>query len=212
MAVQRGQFITIEGTEGVGKTTNITFIKQWLDDHQITHISTREPGGTPFAEAIRELLLSPRDESVDENCELLLMFAARAQHIAQVIEPALARGDWVLCDRFTDATYAYQGGGRGIDQRKIAQLENLVQGDLRPNLTIILDISVGEGLARARARGDMDRFEQERQHFFENVRATYLDRAAQAQGRYRVVDASQSLEQVTAAVADVLENFIEVQS
>ena len=207
MRTGRGQFITVEGTEGVGKTTNIAAIRQWLDDKGISFTATREPGGTPFAEEIRDLLLSPRDDVVDENCELLLMFAARAQHISQVIEPALARGDWVLCDRFTDATYAYQGGGRGIDQEKIAQLEGLVQGDLRPDLTLILDIPVELGLARAQERGEMDRFEQEQQVFFEKVRAVYLARAAQAPARYRLIDSSKPLDEVKASIAEVLEAF-----
>jgi len=208
MSVSRGKFITIEGTEGVGKTTNIAFIRQWLEDQNITYVSTREPGGTPFAESIRELLLVNRDEVVDENSELLLMFAARAQHIAKIIEPALARGEWVLCDRFTDATYAYQGGGRGIDTTKIAQLENLVQGDLRPDLTLILDIPVEEGLARASARSEPDRFEREQVEFFENVRSMYLSRAAEAPHRYRIVDASQALTKVTASVAEALDSFL----
>ena len=209
MAEQRGKFITIEGTEGVGKTTNIAFIRDWLKSHGISFVSTREPGGTPFAESIRELLLANRDETVDENSELLLMFAARAQHIAQVIEPALARGEWVLCDRFTDATYAYQGGGRGIDIEKIAQLENLVQGDLRPDLTLILDVPVEVGLARAGARSEPDRFESEQQKFFEKVRGMYLARAEQMPDRYRVVDASQALVKVTESVARVLDEFLQ---
>ena len=157
MTIKPGKFITVEGVEGVGKTTNITFIKEWLDRHDIAHITTREPGGTPLAEDIRELLLSPRDEAVNENTELLLMFAARAQHLAEVIVPALDGGQWVLCDRFTDATYAYQGGGRGVAMEKIALLENLVQGELRPDMTLVLDIPVAQGLERARNRSEPDR-------------------------------------------------------
>ena len=147
-----GKFITIEGAEGVGKTTNMAFIKKWLDEKEIKHILTREPGGTPIAESIRDLLLVPRNEIVDESTELLLMFAARAQHLAEVIIPSLNRGEWVLCDRFTDATYAYQGGGRGISSEKISTLEHLVQGDLRPDLTLLLDIPVTQGLERALGR------------------------------------------------------------
>ncbi len=209
MIQKRGKFLTVEGTEGVGKTTNIAFIKQWLDDREIPYVATREPGGTPFAEEIRNLLLEPRAESIDESCELLLMFAARAQHIAEVIEPALARGEWVLCDRFTDATYAYQGGGRGVDQYKIAELEQLVQGDLRPDLTLVLDIPVEKGLQRAKARGEMDRFELEKQNFFEKVRATYIARAMLSPDCYRIIDASLPLEDVKAAIAGELDSFFE---
>jgi dTMP kinase len=138
-AMQRGKFLTIEGTEGVGKSTNLTFVRDWLTARGIEVVVTREPGGTPLAEEVRSLLLSKRDEAVDETAELLLVFAARAQHLAQVIKPALARGAWVLSDRFTDATYAYQGGGRGLSKTVIEQLEQLVQEDLRPDLTLILD-------------------------------------------------------------------------
>ena len=209
MTNKRGKFLTIEGTEGVGKTTNIAFIKQWLEDQGISYIATREPGGTPLAEEIRDLLLMPRAESIDETCELLLMFAARAQHIAQVIEPALARGEWVLCDRFTDATYAYQGGGRGVDQQKIAELEQLVQGNLRPDLTLVLDIPVEKGLERARARGEMDRFELEQQNFFEKVRATYIARAMLSPDHYRIIDASLPLDQVKASIGAELNAIFE---
>ncbi len=209
MTNKRGKFLTIEGTEGVGKTTNIAFIKQWLEDQGISYIATREPGGTPLAEEIRDLLLMPRAESIDETCELLLMFAARAQHIAQVIEPALARGEWVLCDRFTDATYAYQGGGRGVDQQKIAELEQLVQGNLRPDLTLVLDIPVEKGLERARARGEMDRFELEKQNFFEKVRATYIARAMLSPDHYRIIDASLPLDQVKASIGAELNAIFE---
>lgn len=203
------QFITVEGGEGVGKTTNMAFIRQWLNQNGIPFIATREPGGTPFAEDIRTLLLAPRDEPVDENTELLLMFAARAQHLAQVIRPALERGDWVLCDRFTDATYAYQGGGRGVAMEKIAQLENLVQGTLRPNLTLLLDIPVDQGMARANNRGTPDRFEREKLSFFNAVRGCYLDRAAAEPQRYRIVDAGQPLELVQRDIAAVLRQFVE---
>ncbi|UTW45752.1 dTMP kinase [bacterium SCSIO 12696] len=203
-----GRFITVEGTEGVGKTTNMAFIQQWLQSNNLPFITTREPGGTPLAEDVRSLLLSPRQESVDETAELLLMFAARAQHIARVIKPALAAGQWVLCDRFTDATYAYQGGGRGQPLEKIAQLETLVQGQLHPDLTLILDLSVEEGLRRAHNRSAPDRFEQEKQQFFANVRAMYLQRAEQQPQRCKVIDASESLPQVQDRIGAVLNQFL----
>jgi len=203
----RGKFLTIEGTEGVGKSTNIDFIRRQLLARGITLTLSREPGGTPIAEDIRDLLLANRDETVDETAELLLVFAARSQHIQAVIEPALARGEWVLCDRFTDATYAYQGGGRGIDLEKIKSLEQFVQGDLRPDLTLILDIDVKVGLERARQRGELDRFEIESIPFFERVRAAYLTRAEEYPHRYAVVDAGQTLAEVQEDIAVILQRF-----
>ena len=203
----RGKFITIEGTEGVGKTTNMAFIKGWLEAKKLPYISTREPGGTPLAEQVRELLLAPRAELVCSASELLLMFAGRAQHIDQVIEPALAGGRWILCDRFTDATYAYQGAGRKMGSDLIAELEILVQGSLRPDLTLILDIPVEIGLKRASARSDPDRFELEQVEFFERVRRGYLGIAEQDPDRCKLIDASQSLEQVQSQIANVLETF-----
>jgi dTMP kinase len=203
----RGKFITIEGTEGVGKTTNMAFIEGWLEARKLPYISTREPGGTPLAEQVRELLLAPRAELVCSASELLLMFAGRAQHIDQVIEPALAEGRWILCDRFTDATYAYQGAGRKMGSDLIAELEILVQGSLRPDLTLILDIPVDIGLKRASARSDPDRFELEQVEFFERVRRGYLGIAEQDPDRCKLIDASQSLEQVQSQIAHVLETF-----
>lgn len=200
---QPGKFITIEGTEGVGKTTNIEFIKQWLNENNIDFIATREPGGTPLAEQLRGLLLQPRDEAVDETAELLMVFAARAQHLNQVIIPALEQGKWVLCDRFTDATYAYQGGGRQMNTETIGNLENLVQRALRPDAVLLLDIPVEQGLERARGRGELDRFEQEDIAFFERVRTAYLQRAKNNDD-YHVLDASQPLEQVQAQLKTVL--------
>ncbi len=195
--MKRGLFITMEGIEGVGKTTNLEFVQQWLRDHHIAVVATREPGGTELGEKIRALLLDHRNQNIANDTELLLMFAARAQHIAEVIEPALAQGKWVLCDRFTDATYAYQGGGRGIDSQRIARLEEWVQGPLRPDITLLLDAPVEVGLARAAKRKqEADRFEREKQAFFERIRAAYLGLAAQHPGRYRVIDAAQSLDQV----------------
>ncbi len=207
MSQQRGRFITIEGTEGVGKTTNIEFIRQWIEARNIELVQTREPGGTPFAEDVRELLLAVRCEAVDETAELLLMFAARAQHLNKVIRPALDRGAWVLCDRFTDSTYAYQGGGRGIEINKIAVLEGFVQGDLRPDMTLILDIDVVVGLERASQRGALDRFEVEKVEFFERVRAAYQARAVLAPERYRIVDAGQPLLDVKTDIKQVLEQL-----
>lgn len=203
----RGKFITIEGTEGVGKTTNMAFIKAWLEAKKLPYLSTREPGGTPLAEQIRELLLAPRAELVCSASELLLMFAGRAQHIDQVIEPALVGGNWILCDRFTDATYAYQGAGRNMGSDLIAKLEILVQGSLRPDLTLILDIPVEIGLKRASARSDPDRFELEQVEFFERVRRGYLGIAEQEPDRCRLIDASQPLEQVQSQIVGVLEAF-----
>ncbi|MDO9519718.1 MAG: dTMP kinase [Pseudohongiella sp.] len=205
---KRGCFITVEGTEGVGKTTNIAWIRQCLLAHGIDPLQTREPGGTELAEQIRALLLSPRDEKMAELTELLLVFAARAQHLAQKINPALTAGQWVLCDRFTDATYAYQGGGRNLDKQTISTLENLVQGELRPDLILILDIEPELGLQRARLRGEPDRFEQETLAFFNRVRAAYLDRARQNPSRYLIVDASQPLDQVQQQIKLGLDNFI----
>lgn len=202
--MQRGKFLTIEGTEGVGKSTNLVFVRDWLMARGLEVIVTREPGGTPMAEEVRNLLLSKRDEVVDETAELLLVFAARAQHLAQVIKPALARGAWVLSDRFTDATYAYQGGGRGLNKSVIEALEQLVQGDLRPDLTLILDIDVELGLNRARQRGELDRFESETIGFFERVRAAYRARAQIAPERYALVDAGKTLPEVQAEIDQAL--------
>ncbi|PIE42469.1 MAG: dTMP kinase [Gammaproteobacteria bacterium] len=199
-----GLFITVEGIEGVGKTTNIQFISDWLADNQIKFIATREPGGTPFAEEIRELLLQPREEKVCDTAELLLMFAARAQHLAGAIKPALSAGEWVLCDRFTDATFAYQGGGRGLSLEMIKQLESLVQGLFRPDAVILLDVPVDVGLARASARSEPDRIESEKADFFEKVRKAYLDRAHQDPERYFIIDASQPLNAVQQQLAEVL--------
>ena len=192
----RGKFITVEGGEGVGKTTNMAYVRQWLSDRDIDFVATREPGGTPLAEKIRTLLLDHHPETVDPVAELLLIFAARAQHVANVIEPALARGAWVLCDRFTDATYAYQGGGRQLGLDRVAVLEDFVQGVLRPDLTLILDVAPEIGLQRASDRGELDRFELEQAVFFERVRDTYLALASGDSGRYAVVDASRPLDQV----------------
>lgn len=203
-----GRLITLEGIEGVGKSTNLAFLADRLRAAGVSLLTTREPGGTPLAEEIRQVLMAPRDEPVAQQAELLLMFAARAQHVRTLIEPALARGDWVLCDRFTDATYAYQGGGRGVPVEAIAWLEQYVQDALRPDCVFVLDIDPEAGLARARARSSVvDRFEQEQLEFFARVRAAYLSRARAQPARYCVLDAGQPLavvQQQLAARLDAL--------
>lgn len=206
------RFITLEGGEGAGKSTSLAFIRDYFAARGLPLVVTREPGGTPLAEQVRELLLQRRDEAVAPDAELLLMFAARAQHIAGLIAPALARGEWVLCDRFTDATYAYQGGGRGLSRARIAELEAMVQGDLRPGLTLLLDLPVAQGLARAEARAEKDRFESEREEFFERVRAAYRERAVAEPARFRVIDASRPLPEVQAALRAALDAWLEAQA
>ncbi|AOS98024.1 Thymidylate kinase [Microbulbifer aggregans] len=204
----KGRFITLEGGEGVGKSTNLRFITDWMRERDIDFIQTREPGGTPLAEQLRALLLENREESVDPTAELLMVFAARAQHLAQVIRPALARGAWVICDRFTDATYAYQGGGRGLDRGLIAQLEQTVQGDLRPDRVLLLDLDPEIGLSRAAETGAADRFESEKLGFFHKVRDAYLARAAAAPDRYAVVNAARPLDEVQQRLAVELESLL----
>ncbi len=201
----QSRFITVEGIEGVGKSTHMAFIQQWLEARGVKVETSREPGGTPLAEQIRDLLLSPRTENMPEMAELLMMFAARSVHLENRIRPALEQGRWLLCDRFTDATFAYQGSGRGMNTDRIAELEEAVQGDLRPHLTLLLDAPVEVGLGRARARGEADRFEQEAVEFFRRVRQGYLARAKADPGRVRIVNASGSLEQVQADLVGVLE-------
>ena len=203
----RGQFITFEGTEGVGKSTQLKHAATVLREQGIDVLVTREPGGTPMAESIRELLLAPRAESVNDITELLLMFAARAQHLHSRILPELTAGRWVLCDRFTDATLAYQGGGRGVPAESIAMLETLVQGDVRPDHVVLLDAPVETGMARARHRGELDRFEQEAVAFFERIRQTYLERAATAPGRYHVIDAARPVNAVSQDISALLKSL-----
>ncbi len=193
-----GLFITVEGGEGVGKSSNIQFMQSILQEQGIDVVVTREPGGTPLAEEIREVLLNPREEKVISETELLLMFAARAQHLYQKILPALEQGKWVISDRFTDATYAYQSGGRGVSAEKVAILEHFVQGDLRPDITFLFDAPIEVGMARAKKRGALDRFEEEALSFFNRVRNNYLERAKQEPSRFQIIDASQSLECVQA--------------
>jgi len=198
-----GRFITFEGGEGVGKSTQLQRVAAWLRDQGVEVVLTREPGGTPRAERLRTVLLERGDEPMPVACELLLMFAARATHLANRIEPAVARGAWVLCDRFTDATYAYQGGGRGVPEHDVDALVAIVHPHRQPDLTILLDAPVEIGLGRAGRRNGNDgpdRFETERRDFFERVRACYLARAAREPRRFRIVDASGSLDEVEAAI------------
>jgi dTMP kinase len=205
---QPGKFITIEGIEGAGKTTCLDIIAKQLTQQGITVMSTREPGGTPLGEALRELLLGHQQAGMSSDAELLLLFAARAEHIQQRIRPALAEGQWVLCDRFTDASYAYQGAGRGLDITRITTLVDWVQKGLKPDLTLLLDISPEEGLQRAKQRSMPDRFEAETYAFFAKVRAGYQQLAAQEPERIVLVDASQSLQQVQAAIQQLINGFL----
>lgn len=209
MTKSKARFITLEGGEGVGKTTNVNFITAQLDAAGIAWIKTREPGGTPLAEAIRALLLAKEADAPSHLTELLLMFAARAQHLDQVIRPALAKGIWVICDRFTDASYAYQGGGRGQSEATLELLENLVHSDLQPDLTFLLDMPAAAASQRVDSRGqERDRFEQEQLEFFEQVRQAYLKRAHQHPLRFRVIDASLGLPQVQAQVLEYLQPLL----
>lgn len=201
------RFITLEGGEGVGKTTNLAFIEDYLTSRGIDLLKTREPGGTPLGERIRGLLLD--SDGMNNATELLLVFAARAQHVSEVIRPALAAGRWVLCDRFTDASYAYQGGGRDIDTSVIEFLEQWVQAELQPDLTLLLDTPIEVGMSRVRQRGVADRFESEQFDFFEKVRIAYLKRADQYPTRIKQVDASGDLESVRANIALHLNQIIE---
>jgi dTMP kinase len=201
----QGRFITMEGSEGAGKSTMLERVAEWLEQAGHRVIRTREPGGTVLAEKLREMLLDRNNLLLSGTAELLLMFAARAQHLDELIRPALARGDWVLCDRFTDATWAYQGGGRGLPRENIETLETLVHGDLQPDLTLLLDLPAEQGLRRASKRSQADRFEQESIEFFQRVRQAYLQRAAAAPGRFSVIDASRALEEVWAQIHSVLQ-------
>lgn len=202
-----GLFITVEGSEGAGKSTNLAYIETYLRGLGKEVLVTREPGGTALGEQVRELLLGYRHDGMADDTELLLVFAARAEHLDKVVRPALAAGTWVLCDRFTDATYAYQGGGRGIPTERIEQLENWVQGALRPDLTVLLDVPVAVGMSRAGKRSAPDRFERQQADFFERVRGTYLARASLHADRYRIVDASKPLERVQADLKKTLDTY-----
>lgn len=205
----RGRFITLEGIEGVGKSSHVQALVEALARGGRRAIATREPGGTPVGDRIRAVLLDPDAAAPVPDTELMLVFAARCEHLETRVRPALARGEWVVCDRFTDATYAYQGGGRGIAPARIAALEDWVQGALRPDRTVLLDAPVETALRRAQGRAAADRFERETAAFFERARAVYLERAAAEPGRFRVVDATRPLEavraDVVAAIADLVE-------
>ena len=207
-----GVFITFEGVEGGGKTTNIHFIAEKLKEEGKQIVLTREPGGTEVSEAIREILLSKELPAMHQDTELLLMFAARAEHFKKKILPALAQGIWVLCDRFTDASYAYQGGGRGIAMARIATLENWVQGECRPDYTFLFDLDAKTGLSRAKSRGETDRFEQEDIDFFNRIRAKYLQMAEQYRHRYRIINAQYELPQVQQQVNETLNVILEAEN
>ena len=194
--MEAGKFITFEGIEGVGKSTNIAHLTRAIEKRGHTVLTTREPGGTPMAERIRDLVAEHGDESMPDIAELLLVFASRALHVNNVIQPALAAGTWVICDRFTDSSRAYQGGGRGLPKKDINQLADWVHGDLRPDLTILLDAPVETSMSRAGRRGDPDRFEIERSEFFTRVRDAYLGLAEAEPDRFIIVDATEDLDTV----------------
>lgn len=205
---RKGLFITVEGVEGAGKTTAVRFLETYFNTLQFKFILTREPGGTEIAEQIRRVLLSHHQENMAADTELLLMFASRAQHIAQVILPALENGCMVISDRFTDATYAYQGGGRGLDATRIAILEQWVQKDLQPDLTLLLDVPIEIGMSRIQSRGAKDRIEHEKLQFFHRVRDIYLQRAAQYPQRFKVIDATQPCTSVQTQLKNIISGFI----
>ena len=207
--LMKGAFITVEGADGAGKTTHLDFIQRWLTERGASVVRTREPGGTALGELLREILLdSDGAVPISDRAELMLIFAARTQHLDEVIVPALTAGKWVLCDRFTDATFAYQGGGRGIDDAAIAALERWAQGNLQPDLTVVLDVPVEVGEARTRRRGDArDRFEQQAREFKQAVRRVYRERAAEFKHRIKMINADQSVEQVCAELETLLDTF-----
>jgi len=210
-----GKFITLEGGEGVGKSTQLKVVQATLQQAGLNVVMTREPGGTPRAEQIRQLLLARDTEPMPPSCELLLMFAARATHLHNVIKPALQRGEWVVCDRFTDASYAYQGYGRGLPLEDIRELEHMVHGDIQPDMTLLLDAPAQLGMQRARQRSatgeqETDRFETEQLAFFERVRLGYNIRAGEHASRFRIIDASQSLEAVSNSIREVVMQFVQV--
>ena len=199
------RFITLDGIDGAGKSTNLAVMKAWFEKHQLPVLFTREPGGTPAGEALREILLNPATQ-VSLRTETLLMFAARQQHLETVILPALKNGTHVVSDRFTDATFAYQGGGRGVPLQDIATLEYWVQGDFRPDLTLLLDVPLEVSMARINQTREKDRFEQEEAEFFNRVREVYLQRANEQPERYAVIDSSQSLDAVKNQIETALDN------
>ncbi len=206
--MKRGRFITIEGIEGVGKSTNISFLQSLLDERGVESLTTREPGGTPLGERVREILLDKKQHAMQPMAELLLMFAARSQHVNEFIEPALKAGKWVICDRFTDSSYAYQGGGRNLGMNTIAQLELLTLGDYQPDCTFILDLPVEAGLKRAENVGEKDRFESEESAFFNRVRQAFLARA-HASSRSHIINAGEPLATVQSEIKQVLTPILE---
>jgi dTMP kinase len=208
----RGKLVTLEGGEGAGKSTLLQGLRAHLSQRGVDVLQTREPGGTPLGEAVRALVLDAKQQGMCAESEALLMFAARAQLVREVLEPALASGRWVLCDRYADASYAYQGGGRGMDMDAIAQLEAIATEGLKPDLTLLLDLPVAHGRARASGRSEADRIEREEDAFFERVRATYLARAAAEPRRFRVLDASRSAEEVLAAAIAALDHLRDTAS
>lgn len=208
---KQGRFVTLEGGEGAGKSTNLDYLRERLVAAGMTVTVTREPGGTELGEAVRALLLDPHITAMHADTELLLMFAARSQHLHEIVLPALARGEWILCDRFTDATYAYQGGGRGLDPARIAALESWVQGGFQPYRTLLFDLPVATGLARAGGRGALDRFEQEQTAFFERVRAGYLARAREFPERFRIINADQPLAGVQAQLDKFIDEMVDTR-
>ena len=205
-ATNKGFFISLEGGEGAGKSTQHSHIVEWLSQHGKTVVEAREPGGTPVSEQIRQVLLDTRNAGLNPTAELLLMFAARSQLVQEVIRPALADGKVVVCDRFADASYAYQGGGRQLGSEAVAGVEGLVLNGLQPDLTLLFDVPVELGMRRVAGRGAADRFEVESILFFERVRETYLERAAANPHRFRIIDASLDLEQVWQQVQTILES------
>lgn len=205
----RGFFITLEGIEGVGKSTFAKYIQSYLQNLGYEVCVTREPGGTPIAETLRGILLTHNEETINQHTEMLLLFAGRSQHITQVIEPALAKGQWVICDRFTDATYAYQGYGRGVPLAEISALEQLVQGKLKPDLVLIFDAPVALALGRTKRRGKPDRMEAETTEFFQRVRNGYLARAKENPEQYKIIDASSPLHIVREQVKNMIDGAIQ---
>lgn len=206
--VKKNYFITLEGIEGAGKSTAVQFLTEYLHKNGIDFILTREPGGTEIAEKIRKILLDHYKEPMHPDTEMLLYFSGRAQHLNQVIIPALKHGQWVICDRFTDSTYAYQGGGRGLSQKRIAILEQWVQGDLRPDYTLLFDVNVNAGLSRIKKNRTLDRFEVEKESFFTKVRNCYLERAHDEPNRFRIIDANKTLPEVEEQIKDILQKII----
>ena len=208
MNMKKAYFITLEGIEGAGKSTAVRFLAEYLRKANIDFILTREPGGTEIAEKIRRVILDHYQETMHPDTEMLLYFAGRAQHLNQVIIPALQRGQWVICDRFTDATYAYQGGGRGLSQEKISILEQWVQGDLRPDHTLLFDVAVTTGLSRIKKNRYLDRIEKEEEFFFEKVRNCYLERASKELNRFHILDANKNPQEVSQQVENILNKII----